>query len=468
LQTTDPKNHYPIAISRYSDNDTMHANVSRHHLHWTGLLLLATAAVVSGGCAQAYHFMHYNPVAEAIHDHHKSYYHSPKTGRIIPKEHHQPCVVELPCFGYEPTCWHRWPAECGKCPLDGEVIASGTAPYHGQEVIVREEVIGSGTPTQAEPLEQPAPVQSDLPTNPAEIDTDPMPLDDASIDESPVPDLDPLDGIDSAEVQPQEPALPKQAADLPNEFADTMTVKAPETVAKEVEVADKVEVSEEVDVAEAPIVAPAIPDFEDMQDFAGLEKDDADWMEPNQGDNLDRAFEPRLPISSIPIQRIAPLPGFDPQVVEVKEPAKAETPNDATTIARTDASSNRNSSAPPSSRRTVAQEATPDTTPSEIVATMPAARFDAKLHEQDAHVEELATKQPVEDRIMREVATVVSKPLPRFSITPVLPPPQQTAAAPIQLKTAPAVSVRFVSEQTREPSAEVVDRSNNSSLRFRR
>ena len=41
---------------------------------------------------------------------------------IIPKEHHNVCPVEPPCFGYEPTCWHRWPIECEKCPVQGEVL----------------------------------------------------------------------------------------------------------------------------------------------------------------------------------------------------------------------------------------------------------------------------------------------------------------------------------------------------------
>ena len=90
----------------------MHANFTRTYRSLSNLALLATLTSLTSGCAHLYHTINYNPLAELVHEHHRSYYHSPKTGRIIPKEHHNVCPVEPPCFGYEPSCWHRWPIEC--------------------------------------------------------------------------------------------------------------------------------------------------------------------------------------------------------------------------------------------------------------------------------------------------------------------------------------------------------------------
>ncbi|MFC1758433.1 hypothetical protein ACFL2H_06650 [Planctomycetota bacterium] len=111
---------------------------------------------MNSGCAKVYHAVHYNPVSLAMHDHVKNYYHSDKTGRIIAKER---CYIpeEPPCYGYEPTCWTRWPADCPKCPIDCECE---------QEVTIQDQVIGgahesvivdettaneSATPVEAEP-----------------------------------------------------------------------------------------------------------------------------------------------------------------------------------------------------------------------------------------------------------------------------------------------------------------------------
>lgn len=92
------------------------------------MLLLVLACT---GCKgpMAYHFKHYHSPFRAIADSNKSYFHSSETGRIIPKN---PCAsyCEPACFGYEPTCWSPWPAECpGNCPMpeSGEII--GGVPY---------------------------------------------------------------------------------------------------------------------------------------------------------------------------------------------------------------------------------------------------------------------------------------------------------------------------------------------------
>ena len=116
-----------------------------------------------------------------------AYYHSAHTGRIIPREHRKHCVVEPPCFGYEPTCWHRWPDECGRCPVE-EVITD--MPYSD----VHAEVEGTSTETLA-PLEDVAPippagtdpVEADLPDVIAPLEPEVDPIEDPEIPDLTLP-----------------------------------------------------------------------------------------------------------------------------------------------------------------------------------------------------------------------------------------------------------------------------------------
>ena len=98
---------------------------------------LVLVAVAGSGCAPAYHFLHYHAPFEAIARSNKSYFHSQQTGRVIEKN---PCATycEPGCFGYEPTCWTKWPAECPEnCPVQGDVLVDGS-------IILHEEVISEG------------------------------------------------------------------------------------------------------------------------------------------------------------------------------------------------------------------------------------------------------------------------------------------------------------------------------------
>ena len=158
----------------------MHAIPKRPCLSWTALALLATSLLASGGCAKFYHGWHYNCLTRPLYEHRLSYYHSPHTGRIIPKEHHQVCPVEFPCFGYESTCWHRWPEECTKCPVNDSSGVIIDQPYEGQEII-REEVIGQPVESKSESAE-PVPAEPDsLPPRDADglLDESPLPTSDA-------------------------------------------------------------------------------------------------------------------------------------------------------------------------------------------------------------------------------------------------------------------------------------------------
>lgn len=510
----------------------MYANVTRPDRSLTGLLLLAMAATFSGGCAQTYHFLHYNPVAELVHDHHKSYYHSPKTGRIIPKEHHQVCAVELPCFGYEPTCWHRWPEECGKCPLDGEVVSG---PYHGQEVIVHEEIIGQGMPQQATPIEQPDPAVDQFDDSVPALDEPPL-----GEPEAIVPDASRLEG--SAETDAYEPKVPTNESRRPTapRFAETPQRTPPalsdlpvdltppakssrSTVAdsegQQVTVdSERIAQTEPAVELPKPVAVPSImkspatvasSDAELAREQAQSELAQSELPQPvksqpevtqnevpeAQGAEIGTEVEIVTTIPASPIQRIAPLPGLglaagDP-VPGNSVPASDQLVSDRPVPRSNQGSSRRIAPASPTvetpSLEAPVSEPTAEASIADVVATEIAAAPAASVEaDQDAVpfvdvVDDSALSQAAEGKAAEalesveqpstqpEVAAVVNKPLPRFAIKPVLPPPTQaTVAAPLQLKTAPPVSVRFVSEQTREPATDVVDRSSNSSLRFRR
>ena len=171
--------------------------------NWTSVCLLVLTSVASSGCAKVYHALHYNPVSLAMHENVKTYYHSDKTGRIIPKDQCY-CPEEPPCYGYEPTCWTRWPADCPKCPIDCECE---------QPVVVHDQVVapiqGSviGQPTEAAPADAPAEVE-DL-------------ISPASPSDAVEPDYE-----DSAALAPVIPAdaIPNYRSNVPAEIEAPLTV----------------------------------------------------------------------------------------------------------------------------------------------------------------------------------------------------------------------------------------------------
>ena len=90
----------------------MHSTQMNTWLTRMALVVLSATAVLASGCARTYHLTHYNCLGLLAAEHYRPYFHSPQTGRIIAKEHGHFCTVEPPCFGFEPTCWNPWPAEC--------------------------------------------------------------------------------------------------------------------------------------------------------------------------------------------------------------------------------------------------------------------------------------------------------------------------------------------------------------------
>ncbi len=127
----------------------MQENGQRRFAHWMGLFLMACTALATSGCASMYHVAHYNWLTtfeQTVSDHHRSYFHSGRTGRIIAKTHRHASPVEPDCFGYEPTCWYNWPAHCvSACPPPEQIIEEEVIePQRTQEPMPEEAQDGSG------------------------------------------------------------------------------------------------------------------------------------------------------------------------------------------------------------------------------------------------------------------------------------------------------------------------------------
>ncbi len=82
-----------------------------------GIILLAA----DGGCARLQYGLY--KVSREVHQlcgsDNPYYFHSPHTGEIMPRGHGEcPPPCDLPYFGYEATCWHRWPPGWTPCPCE--------------------------------------------------------------------------------------------------------------------------------------------------------------------------------------------------------------------------------------------------------------------------------------------------------------------------------------------------------------
>lgn len=154
------------------ERTTLNSNVWR----MVGVALLA---VISSGCKHhpaAYHFKHYSHGFRAIAESNKPYFHSGKTGRIIPKD---PCGVyyEPSCFGFEATCWSQWPSECpSNCPIEEGAQIIGGPPVMQVLSDVPTEADASGVqPSETLPRES-APVDISLPeAEPPSLPVQPVP-----------------------------------------------------------------------------------------------------------------------------------------------------------------------------------------------------------------------------------------------------------------------------------------------------
>lgn len=170
----------------------------------TGILrpasLLLGLLMANGGCAKLYHEFHYSPVGRQLAQHQATYYHSPHTGRIVPKD---PCMQygEPPCFGYESTCWQSWPSECVNCPPPPVT----TAVSHVVQPVADsapKSVVGEALPPSN--ASQPTPAGVKPPTAPpAMISADP--IDDTST-------TPPAAAVPAAPATPTTPATPPAPA----------------------------------------------------------------------------------------------------------------------------------------------------------------------------------------------------------------------------------------------------------------
>lgn len=140
----------------------------KQRLKWACLL----AVIGCVGCGKGMMYDHHS--LSAISDHHTNYYHSSKTGKIIPKD---PCgkYCELGCFGYQPTTWTHWPQGCpGNYPVQGEVVSDTLAPvvsYEGQ--VIMDSAAAEGLSPQQSVTVQPEPMTPPSTPPPAQVPADP-------------------------------------------------------------------------------------------------------------------------------------------------------------------------------------------------------------------------------------------------------------------------------------------------------
>lgn len=138
----------------------------------TGCLLTTT------GCVKIGHEVRYSEAGRALNRIEDPYYHSPQTGRIVmrPKKAAQYCYSEPAYYGFEATCWQRWPDGWVGCPCQEETIENLT-PNHTPEQLPT-------TEAESSPHFQPLPPSQDPSTSPIE---QPSPSDRSSHGNAPDP-----------------------------------------------------------------------------------------------------------------------------------------------------------------------------------------------------------------------------------------------------------------------------------------
>ncbi|MDA0658925.1 MAG: hypothetical protein O2931_00360 [Planctomycetota bacterium] len=182
---------------------------------------VAGCVLTTTGCVKIGHEVRYTEPGRALNRIEDPYYHSPQTGRIVmrPKKAAQYCYSEPAFYGYEATCWQRWPDGWVGCPCQEEEIAVAT-PIRGPEQLPAAE---AETPSQIH-----TPPTSTAPsTPPAE---QPSPSDRGSYDDAYDPTtipVEPQSGLADA-TRTVEVPRPSQVetANLPTEIAPKVNQQA--------------------------------------------------------------------------------------------------------------------------------------------------------------------------------------------------------------------------------------------------
>ncbi|MCA9170590.1 MAG: hypothetical protein KDB23_23085 [Planctomycetales bacterium] len=440
----------------------MHANPTRPILRWTAYSLLAGASLLSSGCAKFYHMMHYNCLTRSVDDHHLSYYHSPKTGRIIPKEHNQVCQVEFPCFGYEATCWHRWPEECVGCPVQDSVsypAESCQAPCASEAPCAPCAQGGAIQDVYVDPYSQGVPVEQPMPA-----------------------EAMPLDQVTPIEVEPAAPAAEDSAFDqydLP--------------VASENEVASDTPVPREMDWMAArttrtpQVETLLIPEVarEELQRTPTFSVDSTDAANRLIGRLPQTVTAPVVQQNDVAVDEVASetaapvVEEVDDTVIETFAESEHASIFEEDSAEEVQTSSGWNA---PAVDAEVTQE---DAEAMDELTIKPSPLTEAA--DEAAPAFELIETQPEEPSqaqaatAVREVVEVAS--VATFRIKPTLPKPiaRQAAATPVNLppvkmapvevkETKPGVSVRFVSDRAASAPAVAEKKTApaaDTSLKFR-
>lgn len=189
----------------------MDAKATQPKVTWMAVALIAATTMTSGGCAKLYHTIRYNCVSRLVGESHRTYYHGANTGKIVPKEKRRCNVYEPPCYGYEATCWHRWPEGCGVCQNQEEVIYDG--PYTAHPPM--------GEPTYAAPQTQAMPAEAPVEQQPAPT-TQRLPEIDNSIQLNEPPAVLPASPSDLEGARNQQPSVPRNAVEVPRQPVESV------------------------------------------------------------------------------------------------------------------------------------------------------------------------------------------------------------------------------------------------------
>jgi hypothetical protein len=419
----------------------MLANPRRRKLGQALASLVAASLLATSGCAKLYHAIHYNCVAEALTDHHRLYYHSPSTGRIIVKKRAEDCRVELPCYGYSSTCWRQWPEGCEKCPVE----SSEPAPIVNA---VPAESVVPGTVVEPTPAAAPAEESLDQEANEAAAAAEDT-SEAVKEEEANLQDLGAEEPSDAAETRADESNSPD------SEAPEAETPAADDEIVPD----DAAEVTPE----KAEVPEPELP--AETKDANPLDDSDVLGVPPIEDSGaVERPFE-KSP--AVPMTAVQEIPG-DASMAEAAEmtaPTATSAPQGNATLPRTglgtgeaagEASKELLWGSSDRPRYKIAVTAPPQQAPADIVpangsgglVVLPASAIDtADL------VRAVSKSKPI----------AVAQPLAAQSSEA-----QPAGVAPIRVQAEGPASMRFVTEKAgTADAAPVVRRADATSLRFR-
>lgn len=419
----------------------MLANPRRRKLGQALASLVAASLLATSGCAKLYHALHYNCVAEALTDHHRLYYHSPSTGRIIVKKRAEDCRVELPCYGYSSTCWRQWPEGCEKCPVE----SSEPAPIVNA---VPAESVVPGTVVEPTPADAPAEESLDR---------------EANADAAAAENSSEAVKEEEANLRDLEAEEPSDAAETPADETSSPAAENPEAEAPAADDEITPDDAAEVTPEKAEVSEPELP--AETQEANPLDDSDVLGVPPIEDSGaVERPFE-KSP--AVPMTAVQEIPG-DASMAEAAEmtaPAVTPAPQLDATLPRTELGTGEATSEASNElawgrserpRYKIAVTAPPQQAPADIVPAKPSGGLvvlPASAIDTADLVRAVSKSKPNVVAKTSEVEHSDAKP---------------AGVAPIRVQAEGPASMRFVTEKAgTADAAPVVRRADATSIRFR-